>query len=247
MSGLNSLSFQGPDPISFPGFCASSGERLRATCFGYIFMYSEARFSRNKGLANLIGTLMVLSSITWGALVFIERSQHPGPDSDGSGLGDPVQGEFDVLRDDGLPVVPLRRPQMEGVGFPVPTHRPALAQVADDFVGVHRIVVHEPVELRGSGHEAVRKSAASVNIPLARVEAGDAAKDHLLVPSPGDPVRRPGKDEGLSIRRWRLRGRWRGDPADDHEEQQGNGKHDCVSVIVAVTLSHFSSTPPATD
>ena len=65
MLGLNSLSFQGPEPISLPGFCASSGESFCATCLGYIFMYSEARFSRNSGLANLIGTLMVLSSTTW--------------------------------------------------------------------------------------------------------------------------------------------------------------------------------------
>src|SRR6266511_2419409 len=64
MFGLNSLSFQGPDPISLPGCCASSGDRPWATCFGYIFMYSEARFSRNSGLANLIGTRMVLASTT---------------------------------------------------------------------------------------------------------------------------------------------------------------------------------------
>ena len=65
MFGLYSLSFQGPEPISFPGFWASSAESPCATCFGYIFMYSEARFSRNRGLANVIGTRMVRSSITW--------------------------------------------------------------------------------------------------------------------------------------------------------------------------------------
>jgi hypothetical protein len=67
MLGLNSLSFQGPDPMSLPGFWASSGERPLATCRGYIFMYSEARFSRKSGLANLIGTRTVRSSITWAA------------------------------------------------------------------------------------------------------------------------------------------------------------------------------------
>ncbi|MND03157.1 hypothetical protein D3C83_228440 [compost metagenome] len=47
-----------------PDCCASSGDSFSATCFGYIFMYSEARFSRKRGLANLIGTRMVLASTT---------------------------------------------------------------------------------------------------------------------------------------------------------------------------------------
>ena len=68
--GLNSLGFQGPDPISLPGCCASSGDRPWAMCLGYIFMYSEARIFQKEGLANLIGTLMVLASNTsalWGS------------------------------------------------------------------------------------------------------------------------------------------------------------------------------------
>ena len=64
---MNSLSIHGPEPMSLPGFCASSGDSPPATCLGYIFMYSEARFSRNRGLANAIGTLTVRSSITWAA------------------------------------------------------------------------------------------------------------------------------------------------------------------------------------
>src|SRR5262245_36106778 len=99
--------------------------------------------------------------------------------------------------------MPLRRPQSEGIGFPVWTHRPAVAQVADDFVGVNRIMVHKPVELRAGGHKAVREGAAGLDIPLSRVEAGDSPQDHLLVLSLGDPFRRPGKGEGLPFRRWR--------------------------------------------
>src|SRR5687767_5234926 len=96
--------------------------------------------------------------------------------------------------------MPLRLPQPEGVRFPVRTHRPALAQVADDFIRLDWIIVDEPVEQRASWHQTVGEGTTGLHVPLARVEAGDPPQEHLLVLPPGDPFRWPGKDEGLTLR-----------------------------------------------
>ncbi len=180
MFGLNSLSFHGPDPISFPGFCASSGERPRDVLRIHLHIL-RGQILEEQGAGELDGDpdRPVVDHLS--ALVLVERAQDAGPDSDGSGLDDPIQRELDVLGGDGLPIVPLRLSQAERIGFPVATHRPALAQVAHDLVGIDRIVVDKPVELRRGGHEAVGKGAARVDVPLARVEAGDPLEDHLLV------------------------------------------------------------------
>ena len=156
-----------------------------------------------------------------GAAVLVEGPQDSGPDADRAGLDDPVQGELDVVRGDRFSIVPLRLAQTERVGLAVATDREALAQVADDLVGIDGIVVDEPVELRPGRHQAIRERAARVHVPLPRIEPGDALEDHLLVFPPGDPVRRPGEVEGLSVRRSRLRGRRRRRDGNDQDEQHG--------------------------
>src|SRR5262245_35149567 len=95
--------------------------------------------------------------------------------------------------------MPLRLPQPEGVGLAIGTYCPAIAQVADNFVGVDRIMIHQPVEQRAGRHETVGEGAAGLHIPLAWVEAGDPPQDHLLVFPPGDPFRRPWEGEGLPL------------------------------------------------
>src|SRR5215471_20985941 len=116
-------------------------------------------------------------------------------------------------------------PQPEGVGLAIGTYRPAVAQIADNLVKVDWIMVDQPVKQRAGGHEADGEGAAGLHIPLARVEAGDPPQDHLLVLPSGDPVRRPGKGEGLPLRLWYWRGRWRPRHTQAQEEQQSHGEH----------------------
>ena len=116
------VDFQGPDPISLPGCCASSGDRPCAMCFGYIFMYSEATLQEH-GAGELDRHPGSYGRRAPGALVvFIEHPSGSGPDSDSPGLGDPVQGGGSV-GGDGLTVMPLRLLQPEGIGFPIRTRR----------------------------------------------------------------------------------------------------------------------------
>src|SRR5262249_20295763 len=96
---------------------------------------------------------------------------------------------------------------------------------ADNLVGVDWIMVHQPVKQRASGHEAAGEGTAGLHIPLARVEASDSPQDHLLVLPPGNPVRRPGKGEGLPLRLWHWRGRGRPRHTQAQEEQQSNEEH----------------------
>src|SRR5262249_31589910 len=125
------------------------------------------------------------------------------------------------------PVMPLRLPQPEGVGLAIWTYRPALAQVANDFIGVDRIMIDEPVKLRAGGHEAVGEGTAGLYIPLTRIEADNPPQDHLLVLPLSDPCRRPGKGKSLPLRPWSRgrRGRWRTRHIQKQEERQDNGEH----------------------
>src|SRR5215470_15450442 len=123
--------------------------------------------------------------------------------------------------------MPLRLSQPEGIDLAIWAHHPAFAQVTDDFVGVNRIMVHQPVEQRASRHQAVWEGATGLHIPLTWVEAGDPLQDHLLVLPSGDPVRWPGKGEGLPLRpcsrgRW---GCWSPGHTQEQEERQGKGEY----------------------